>query len=109
MSNDEVPEPRGSTVMPDPPIPHAHAAFLDFREATKDLGALSDAAQIVALKYQLLQALERAAGFQERRCVPLMELCQLCHSLVAAIDRAARLDAVHDPRPASFDASRASA
>jgi hypothetical protein len=42
----------------------------------------------------------------ERRCAALTELC---HALVAAIERAARLDAVHDPLPASFDASRASA
>jgi hypothetical protein len=47
-------------------VNYAHAAFFDFREATKDLVALSESQQVHALKGQLFQALERASDFQSR-------------------------------------------
>jgi chromosome segregation ATPase len=52
--------------MSEPLHEHLHAAFFDYREATKDLAKLSPEDQIVLLKSELFDALERAADFQER-------------------------------------------
>lgn len=46
----------------DPP----HAAFYDFREATQGLTELPEDEQVLILKYELFQALERAVDFQDR-------------------------------------------
>jgi hypothetical protein len=43
-----------------------HAAFFEFREATKDLGELSETQQIMTLKFELFHALERAQDHQNR-------------------------------------------
>ncbi len=41
-------------------------AFLDFREAIKEIRTLPDQQQVHALKYKLFTAFERAADFQHR-------------------------------------------
>ena len=43
-----------------------HAAFFEFREATKSLAELSEAQAIMILKFELFHALERAHAQQRR-------------------------------------------
>jgi hypothetical protein len=54
-----------------------HAAFFEFREATKSLSELSEAQQVMTLKFELFHALERATDAQNRTRALEVELAEL--------------------------------